>query len=123
MSSICNKKTDLLDYLREKSDLLDILEPLSTNPGGFIDIYTNVVDGTALVNSLDPKLFKEVSPKTFEEYSKTIFEQHLQKKLQKFTRCDIVFDIYDREASLKAHTREGRGSGNSLKVKPTNFFA
>jgi len=31
----------------------------------------------------------------------------------------IVVILY----SLKAHTREGRGSGNSLKVKPTTFFA
>ena len=76
------------------------------------------MDGTALVKSLDPKLFKEAIPTTFKEYSKMIFEENLLNKLQRSTRCDIVFDIYDREASLKAQTREGRGSGNLLKVKP-----
>lgn len=42
-----------------------------------------------------------------------IFQENLQNKLQKTTRCDFVFDIYDRGASLKAQTQEGRGSGKA----------
>ena len=87
-----------------KSDILSQLEPLGELHVLPPDVNVKVVDGAALVQSLDPKLLKK-KVKTFKEYSEQIFIPNVLKKLQSCERCDIVWDVY-RQCSLKAHTRQ-----------------
>ena len=55
--------------------------------------------------------------KTFDEYFNTIFAPYVLHQLETANRVDLVFDEY-RQDSLKAATREKRGSGQRRKVLP-----
>lgn len=53
--------------------------------------------------------------KTFLGYYENVFKQYFTNQLKNCSRIDIVFDRYTSN-SLKADTRESRGSGISIKV-------
>ena len=95
-----------------KSDILSQLETLGELHVLPPDVNVKVVDGAALVQSLDPKLLKK-KVKTFKEYSEQIFIPNVLKKLQSCERCDIVWDVY-RQCSL--NTRQQRGDGQRMHV-------
>lgn len=52
---------------------------------------------------------------TFQEYIETIFKPFIVCQIENVNRVDIVWDVY-RQDSLKASTREKRGSGQRRKV-------
>ena len=103
----------------DKSDIVTaVLEPMCTTVGlkDLKDIDANMIDGSMLIKSLDPVMFTQKKPKIFQEYKDQIFIPHIYSKLQNCQRCDIVFDVYSKGASLKAQTREDRGTGDSFKI-------
>ena len=74
-----------------KSDLMECLESLVSKPECAPNVAVKIVDGAALVHTLDPKKSK-VPVKTFQDYSQLVFLQD----------------------SLKAQTRQNCGAGNHL---------
>ena len=62
------------------------------------------VDGAALVNAKLPG-----SDKTFDDYASGVIVPHIKTCAERYSRVDVVFDVY-REDSLKAETRQKRGS-------------
>ena len=97
-------------YSGVKSQLMDIFE---TN----VDIPTSdpvadalVIDGAAMVNSKQPR-----ESKTFDDYAHDVILPYISSCLSRYQRVDIVFDVYVQD-SLKACTREKRGSGVRRKV-------
>ncbi len=72
---------------------------------------------SSLVHSLDPKK-ADKSLKTFDDYSSKVFLPYLVKHLQLADRVDVVWDVY-RPDSLKAFTRQCRGTGELLRVSGT----
>ena len=74
------------------------------------DVTGIVIDGSLVVQMLSPK-----TAKTFDEYSKTEFSNYIVSKVKgKVTRIDIIFDVY-KEKSIKAESREKRGTGMRIK--------
>lgn len=53
--------------------------------------------------------------RTFQEYAGNVFMLYIMKQLQPVKRVDIIWDLY-RQDSLKAATREKRGSGTCRRV-------
>lgn len=100
--------------LGEKADLLKCLEPLAQRPQNTPDVDVKIFDGAALVHTLDPKT-ATTSVKTFKDYAECVFLPYLKRQLVHVTRVDVVWDAYKAD-SLKAHTREGRGTGEALRV-------
>ena len=97
-----------------KSDILPCLESLITNTTDVPDVDVRLVDGAALVHSLDPK----TSPhnlKTFQDYVHLVFLPHITHLLQDVVRLDVVWDVY-RQDSLKAQTRRARGTGTQIRI-------
>ena len=54
--------------------------------------------------------------KTFGDYTNTIFMPYIRRQLEHVNRLDIVWDAYDPN-SLKANTREKRGTGIRRRVE------
>ena len=97
-----------------KSDLTRCLEPLVSKTEGVPSVDVTILDGAALVHILDPSK-SQVTVKTFQDYSQLVFLPYIQHMLQGVVRVDVVWDVY-KEDSLKAQTRQNRGSGNQLRV-------
>lgn len=97
-----------------KSDLMECLESLVPQQETVPNVDVKIVDGAALVHMLDPK--KSLLPvKTFQAYSQSVFLPYIEHMLQDVVRVDVVWDVY-WDDSLKAQTRQNRGSGNHLRV-------
>ena len=69
-----------------------------------------IIDGSALVNALPPRISK-----TFAEYAEREFIPKVDACAKKYHRTDIVFDIY-KPSSLKTETRSKRGMGERRRV-------
>ena len=89
----------------QKSHLTSIFETLIATSETETDADTIIIDGTALVHSLPPRISK-----TFEEYAMFDVLRRIQTYSTKYKRTDIVFDVY-HQSSLKAETRSKRGRG------------
>ena len=96
-----------------KSDLTRCLEPLVSQTEGVPSVDVTILDGAALVHILDPSK-SQVTVKPFQDYSQLVFLPYIQHMLQGVVRVDVVWDVY-KEDSLKAQTRQNRGSGNQLR--------
>src|SRR6218665_1676936 len=84
------------------------------------NITAAVLDGAVVVHLLTPK-----KAQTFLDYYTDIFKPYVSRVLKNVTRIDIVFDRYSL-ASLKADTRQSRGTGVHIRVTssttiPRNF--
>ena len=53
--------------------------------------------------------------RTFQDYTDNVFMPYIMTQLQSVKRVDIIWDVY-RHDSLKAATREKRGSGTRKRV-------
>ena len=82
-----------------KSQLVSILEDYVANAENVPEASVIVLDGSALINSLLPRISK-----TFDEYAELEVVPKVQAYSSKYKRTDIVFDVY-KEKSLKAETR------------------
>lgn len=96
-----------------KSDLLDCLVIPRDNDQR-PDIQVLIMDGASIVHMMKPS-----NGFTFNDYAKRIFIPHIESKLEKVERLDVVWDTY-KENSLKASTRQERGKGIRRKVDGTN---
>jgi len=106
--------TNHIMHHTNKSDLMECLESLVPQPESAPNVDVKIIDGAALVHTLDPKKSK-VPVKTFQDYSQLVFLPYLECMLQDVVRLDVVWDVY-KEDSLKAQTRQNRGAGNHLRV-------
>lgn len=97
-------------YPSQKSDLTHILEDKVTLPEEKPDAEVIIIDGSALVSSIHPKISK-----TFEEYATQEFVPKVQSYCSIYSRLDLVFDVYTSN-SLKAETRKKRGFGARRRV-------
>ena len=98
-----------------KADLMKCLEPLAPQPLISQEVDAKIFDGAALVHILEPKNKDSVVVKTFKDYTDIVFLPYLIKELQVAKRVDVVWDSYYVN-SLKAHTRQCRGTGNPLHI-------
>ena len=103
---------------RQKSELASCLQAL-TSPKNAVPANCEVIimDGAASVNALKPTGEK----KTFSEYASNKFIPYVTAHLQHVKRIDNVWDEYV-ENSLKATTRDKRGSGVRQLVAANNKF-
>uniref|UniRef100_UPI00358DF69B uncharacterized protein n=1 Tax=Myxine glutinosa TaxID=7769 RepID=UPI00358DF69B len=103
-----------------KSDLLACIMEASASTGLSADeelvapddYGVIVIDGGALIHSLPGTT---VQGKTFDEYFTKVFCPRIQHELKRAARVDIVWDQY-RTMSIKATTREKRGTGTRQRV-------
>ena len=72
-----------------------------------------ILDGAVCVQMLKPQFCK-----TFQEYSEKVFLPYITKSLENVQRVDLVWDEYIPN-SLKACTREKRGTGARRRVLPS----
>lgn len=86
----------------QKSQLAQILEDKVTLAEKQPDAEVIIIDGSALVNYIHPKISK-----TFEEYATLEFVPKVQSYCSKYSRIDLVFDVY-KSSSLKAEARTKR---------------
>ena len=63
---------------------------------------------------LDPKK-SSVTVKTFQDYAHGVFLPYIERMLQHVVRVDTDWDVY-RDDSLKAYTRQNRGTGRRIRV-------
>ncbi len=97
-----------------KADFLKCLEPLVQHTQMAPEVDVKLFDGAALVHKLEPK--KAITlVNTFKDYADIVFIPYLLKQLQLVRRVDVVWDSYAAH-SLKAHTRQCRGTGSPLRV-------
>ena len=100
-------------FLEEADTFMDV--DFSPDYGTPI-IDAKVFDGAALVHMKTPGLSK-----TFEEYADKVLLPFLIKELDHVKRVDVVWDVYHKD-SLKASTREKRGSGERRKVEASTLI-
>ena len=89
-------------YSCQKSQLGVVLESLVTIPDTEREADVIIVDGSALVTSLQPR-----SSKFFEEHAVDEVLPRIEVHSTKYKRTDIVFDVY-QSSSLKAETRSNQ---------------
>ena len=106
--------TNCIMHHINKSDLMECLESLVPQLESAPNVDGKIVDGAALVHTLDPKKSK-VPVNTFQDNSQLVFLPYLERMLQDVGCLDVVWDVY-KEDSLKAQTRQNRGAGNHLRV-------
>ena len=102
-----------------KSDFMDCLETVSPALDSEPTIDVIVIDGAALLHTLDPKKSNTIDleqVKTFIDYADHVFIPYIEKRLRGVCRVDLVWDVY-RENSLKSQTRKNRGSGAPIRVE------
>ena len=71
LGHLCWRNDGEMRVPENKDDLLDILEPFSSKPKSITEV--NIVDGSALIHSLDPKYFKNKSSTNFQDYLHQVF--------------------------------------------------
>ena len=99
-----------------KSDLLSCLEDVTISPDNNHQSTCIILDGAVIVQMLKPG-----SVKTFDQYANTTFIPYIVVQAKKYKRVDLVWDSY-LENSLKARTREKRGSGIRKHVSGSTMF-
>lgn len=95
-----------------KSDIIDCIQTkcnISFNHSQ-PNVTAKIFDGAAVIHMLNPGIAT-----TFSGYYEHVFKPYFTNQLKNSSRLDIVFDRYASN-SLKADTRERRGSGISIKV-------
>ena len=97
-----------------KSDLTSCLESLVERLQQSPEVDIKILDGAALVHVLDPKK-ATVQVRTFKDYAGHVFVPHVLRQLHSVKRLDVVWDCYHPD-SLKAHSRQCRGEGDTLRV-------
>ena len=89
-----------------KADLLEPLEAMAASINESPRAYIKIVDGAALVHSLNPaKTDTEKHVKTISDYAEHVFAPHIKKQLSTVNRVDIVWDRYLKD-SLKNAARQ-----------------
>ena len=96
-----------------KSDLMECLESLTSQPNDIPEVNVKIVDGAAVVHLLDPEK-PSVTFKTFQDYAHGLFLPYIERMLRHVVRVDIVWDVY-QDDSLK-YTRQNRGTGRRTRV-------
>ena len=96
----CNNKSDFLECLEDNTSL-EVIP----------NVDMKVIDGAAFVHMNPPRNFK-----TYGEYCSVELKEKILLQTKDTRRCDIVFDVY-RELSIKAQTRESRGSSVRVSVR------
>ena len=97
-----------------KSDLMGCLEALTPRPANTPEVDVKIIDGAALMHTLDPKK-SNVAVKTFGDFSQLVFLPYIARQLRSVVRLDVVWDVY-KVGSLKSYARERRGMGEALRV-------
>ena len=97
--------TCLLSFFYLDDEFFEVMTIANPCINGQPQVDAKVLDGAAIVQMLNPK-----PARTFEEYANECFIPHVLKELASVKRLDIVWDVY-LEDSLKAATRQKRGSG------------
>lgn len=91
-----------------KSEILDLVTEASTENQP--QTSCAVLDGAVLVQMLRPR-----NVTTIEEYCSNVFIPYILKYFENNQRVDVIWDVYVPN-SLKAGTREQRGTGNQRRV-------
>ena len=94
----------MADILQSQVNLPD------TEPTG----DTIIIDGSAFIYALPPR-----TSKTFDDYAKEDIIPRVERYGDKFSRVDIVFDVYNK-SSLKNEARSRRGQGMRRRVTGTS---
>lgn len=95
----------------KKSDIVKCLTAdQMTTPPTLPSTGAVILDGSAVIHMLQPK-----TAKTFRNYASEIFRPFIENILKNTRRVDTVFDVY-KEGSLKASTRERRGTGKRRRI-------
>ncbi|KAH3809919.1 hypothetical protein DPMN_138301 [Dreissena polymorpha] len=97
--------------LGSKADLLKCLERLVESPEMSPPVEVSILDGAAIVQSLDPNR-SDKRVLTFSDYALKLVLHYISKSGD---RIDVVWDTY-RPDSLKAHTRQSRGTCDKIRV-------
>ena len=103
------------DKLRHgnKADFVPCLKGSMEASADSPPVDVKIFDGTVVVQMLHPK-----TASTFKDYIQTVFLPYAQSQSQSTQRIDFIWDTYKPD-SLKADTREKRGSGARRRVPPT----
>lgn len=100
-----------------KSDLIQCLESVAPFQDSVPDVDAKIVDGAALVHSLEPKKSNAKEPiTTFKDYADYVFIPSVKRMVEPVLRLDVVWDTY-KENSLKQQARQNRGSGTPMKIE------
>ena len=101
--------------LGTKSDLVDCLCKTVETPLELEKPHVDalILDGAVIVQILPPGCSR-----TFRDYAGMIFLPYIRCLFGKTDRIDVVFDVY-LPNSLKASTRDKRGTGARTRVTPT----
>ena len=118
--SMCEELMDMTDpgNLLDAEDGMGFAEDIfdricqTTNLDDYPTVDAKVLDGAAIVQMLIPKVAK-----TFQDYADNVFIPYILRQLETVSRIDVVWDLY-LPGSLKAATREKRGSGLRRRVSP-----
>ena len=94
----------------QKSDLVKCIEKNSTLTAESPEVDIAILDRAVVVQMDRPG-----PQRTFQEYAHNVFMPYIMKQLQPVKRVDIIWDVH-RQDSLKAATREKRGSGTCRRV-------
>ncbi|KAH3833203.1 hypothetical protein DPMN_106506 [Dreissena polymorpha] len=97
-----------------KADLLKCLEREEESPEMSPPVEVSILDGAAIVQSLDPNR-SDMRVLTFSDYALKLVLPFISKQLMSVNRIDVVWDTY-RPDSLKAHTTQSRGTGDKIRV-------
>ena len=100
----------------QKSDPVKCMEKTSTPTAESPEVDIALLDGAVVVQMESPG-----AARTFQEYADNVFMPHIMKQLQPVKRVDIIWDVY-RQDSLKAATREKRGSGTCRRVTSSSHI-
>ena len=96
--------TNCIMHHTNKSDLMECLESLVPQLESAPNVDGKIVDGAALVHTLDPKKSK-VPVNTFQDYSQLVFLPYLEHMLQDVGRLDVVWDVYKEDSQRHKHDR------------------
>ena len=104
-----------------KADILTCLQDMTEKLSSTPDSTAVILDGAVIVQMLRPK------SGTFYDYCHRMFIPYVGQQFKKAVRVDLVWDEY-RQNSLKANTRNARGTGIRTRVEssvkiPTNWQA
>ena len=100
--------------LGSKADLLKCLEREEESPEMSPPVEVSILDGAAIVQSLDPNR-SDKRVLTFSDYALKLVLPYISKQLMSGDRIDVVWDTY-RPDSLKVHSRQSRGTGDKIRV-------
>ena len=94
----------------QKSDLVKCMEKACVPTAESPEVDATILDGAVVVQMAFPG-----AARMLQEYADNVFMPYVMKQLQPVKRVDIIWDV-NRQDSLKAATRERRGSGTCKRV-------